>query len=112
MRPPAVLAPDEYGRRAKQLAALASAAGRDPSSIVLSVRAPLYVQGRKGGPPATGERPMFQGTAAEVVADIRAYRAAGVSEVVFDPITPATADLRSVLANLDRFAEDVRPKLR
>jgi hypothetical protein len=55
---------------------------------------------------------MFQGTAAEVVADIRAYREQGVSDMIFDAATPATPDLRSVLANLDRFAEDVRPKLR
>ena len=115
MRPPAILAPEEYGQKVKQIQSLASAAGRDVGSIVFSVRAPLYVQPRRGstgGAPPAGERPMFQGTAAEVIADIRAYRAQGVSEVIFDAITPSTPDLRSVLANLDRFAEDVRPKLR
>jgi probable F420-dependent oxidoreductase len=123
MRPPAILAPDEYGGMARQIHSMASAAGRDPKSITLSVRAPLYVAPKKGGGASAtagargasataGARPMFQGTAAEVVADIRAYREQGVSDMIFDAATPATPDLRSVLANLDRFAEDVRPKLR
>ena len=112
MRPPAILPPAEYGQMVKEIQALAVEAGRDPAAITFTVRAALFVQPRKGATVPTGERMMFQGTATEVVADVRAYRALGVSEFVFDAITPATPDLRSVLANLDRFAEDVRPKLR
>jgi hypothetical protein len=51
---------------------------------------------------------MFQGTAAEVLTDLRAYAAVGVSHVVFDA---TVQDLKAVLANLERFAEEVRPKL-
>jgi hypothetical protein len=51
---------------------------------------------------------LFQGTAAEVIADIRVYQRIGVTHFVFDPTVP---DLRAVLANLERFAADVRPKV-
>ena len=58
--------------------------------------------------PPAGDRPLFQGTADQVVADIRAYADAGVTHFVFDH---TIQDLRAVLENLERFAHDVRPKL-
>ena len=58
--------------------------------------------------PAAGERPPFQGTADQIVTDIRRYQALGVSHFVFDH---TVQELRAVLANIERFASDVRPKL-
>jgi hypothetical protein len=55
-----------------------------------------------------GERPLFQGTAEQVIADIRAYAAAGVTHFVWDF---TNQDLRLVLQNLERFAREVRPRL-
>jgi alkanesulfonate monooxygenase SsuD/methylene tetrahydromethanopterin reductase-like flavin-dependent oxidoreductase (luciferase family) len=55
-----------------------------------------------------GDRPLFQGTPADVIADIRAYQALGVTHFVFDP---TVQDLKAVLANMERFAHDVRPKV-
>ncbi len=55
-----------------------------------------------------GDRPLFQGTAADVIADIRAYAAAGVTHFVFDPTVP---DLKAALTNMERFAQDIRGKL-
>ena len=49
---------------------------------------------------------MFQGTAAEIRDDLRAYETLGVSHVIFDAAQP---DLKSVLRNMERFAHDVRP---
>jgi hypothetical protein len=51
---------------------------------------------------------LFQGTAAEVTDDVRRYQALGVSHFVFDPVRP---DLKAVLTNMDRFANEVRPKV-
>jgi probable F420-dependent oxidoreductase len=107
LRPPATLAPDEYGASVRQLRADATAAGRDPASITLSFRGPMEVRSPRAKAPA-GDRPLFQGTAAEVLGDLRQYQALGVSHVVFDPVRP---DLRATLDNMARFAEDVRPKL-
>ncbi len=57
---------------------------------------------------AAGDRPLFQGTADEVAADIRRYQALGVSHFVFDH---TVQELRAVLSNMERFANDVRPKV-
>jgi hypothetical protein len=67
----------------------------------------MEVRSRRVAPPA-GDRPFFQGTADQVVADIRAYAAAGVTHFVFDH---THQDLRALLENLERFAHEVRPKL-
>jgi alkanesulfonate monooxygenase SsuD/methylene tetrahydromethanopterin reductase-like flavin-dependent oxidoreductase (luciferase family) len=82
-------------------------AGRDPRSITLTIRVPMEVRGKRAKA-AGGDRPLFQGTADEVVADIRRYQALGVSHFVFDHTVP---EMRAVLANMERFANDVRPKV-
>ena len=108
LRPPARLEPAEYAAKVKQLRAYARAAGRDPDAISLTFRAPMQVVGTRARPGAGGDRPLLQGTAAQVVADLREYEALGVSHFVFDAAGP---DAQAVLANLERFAHDVRPKL-
>jgi probable F420-dependent oxidoreductase len=107
MRPPAMLLPDEYAAKVKQIHAAAHAAGRDPKSITLTLRTPMGVRAKGAKAPA-GDRPLFQGTAAEVIADVRAYQALGVTHFVFDPVVH---DLKLVLANMERFAHDVRPRV-
>jgi len=107
MRPPALLVPDEYAAKVKEIHDWARRAGRDPKSIALSLRVPMEVRA-KGAKAAAGDRPLFQGTADDVAADIRRYQALGVSHFVFDH---TVQELRAVLANMDRFANDVRPKL-
>ncbi len=107
LRPPATLLPDEYAASVKQLHAWAVEAGRDPASIAFTFRAPMEVRSPRVKAPG-GDRPLFQGTPGEVLGDLRRYQALGVSHVVFDPVRP---DMRAVLDNIARFAEDVRPKL-
>lgn len=107
-RPPALLLPDQYEASAKRIAAHARAAGRDPASITLTIRVPMEVRSPRAKP-AAGDRPLFQGTAAEVRADIERYAALGVSHFVFDP---TVQDPKAVLANMARFADDVRGKIR
>jgi probable F420-dependent oxidoreductase len=107
LRPPATLEPDEYASSVKQLHAWALEAGRNPADIVLSFRAPMEVRSSRAKTPA-GDRPLFQGTAAEVLGDVQRYQALGVSHMVFDPVRP---DLRAVLDNIARFADEVRPKV-
>jgi alkanesulfonate monooxygenase SsuD/methylene tetrahydromethanopterin reductase-like flavin-dependent oxidoreductase (luciferase family) len=83
-------------------------AGRNPSAITLTLRAPMEVWPKRAKPPA-GDRQLFRGTAAQVIADIRQYQVLGVTHFVFD--FPA-ADPKVVGANMERFAEDVRPKVK
>jgi alkanesulfonate monooxygenase SsuD/methylene tetrahydromethanopterin reductase-like flavin-dependent oxidoreductase (luciferase family) len=107
MRPPAMLGPEEYAAKVEELRGSARRAGRDPKSITLTIRVPMEVRG-KNTRAAAGDRPPFQGTAEEIAADIRRYQALGVSHFVFDH---TVQELRAVLANMERFASDVRPKL-
>ncbi|HEV8641485.1 MAG TPA: LLM class F420-dependent oxidoreductase [Methylomirabilota bacterium] len=107
LRPPALLPPDEYAMKVKQLHIYAQKAGRDPKAIALTFRAPMEVRSKREKTPAR-DRPMFQGTAPEVIADLERYQAVGVTHLVFDPTRP---DLEAALANMERFAHEVRPKL-
>jgi probable F420-dependent oxidoreductase len=107
LRPPGLLEPDDYAVRVKQLRAFAEAAGRDPGALTLTLRVPMAVRPRRAKAPA-GDRPLFQGTAAEVIADIHRYQALGVTHLVFDP---TVQDLRSALENMARFADEVRGKI-
>jgi probable F420-dependent oxidoreductase len=107
MRPPAMLWPQEYAAMVKQIHTVAESAGRDPHRIQLTFRAPMEVRS-SSDKVLRGDRMMFQGTPAEVLADVRAYADVGVSHIVFDS---TTLDLEAVLTNLARFAEEVRPKL-
>src|SRR6185503_7464943 len=105
LRPPGNLLPDEFAAKVTLLRAAAREAGRDPAAITLSLRVPMAVRSARAKAPA-GDRPLFQGTPAEVAGDVRTYAALGVSHFVFDP---TVQDLKDVLANMRRFAEDVRP---
>lgn len=108
LRPPALLHPSEYAEKVKQLHAWAARAGRNPKAITLTFRAPMEVWPKRAKP-AAGDRPLFRGTAEQVIADIRQYQVLGVSHFVFDSTTP---DPKAVVANMERFAEEVRPKVR
>ena len=108
LRPPGLLLPDEFKTKMATLRAAAQRAGRNPDTLTVSLRVAMAVRSARGKAPA-GDRPMFQGTAAEVLADIKRYAALGVSYFVFDPVVP---DLKAVLQNMERFADEVRPKAR
>ncbi|MFQ5899405.1 MAG: LLM class F420-dependent oxidoreductase [Candidatus Methylomirabilia bacterium] len=108
LRPPAQLTPDEYAEKARQVRAWAQKAGRDPGAITLTFRAPMAVWPKRSKAPA-GDRQLFQGTAQEVIADIRRYQALGITHFVFDFTVP---DLKHMLATMERFADEVRPKVK
>jgi len=108
LRPPALLHPPEYAEKVKQIHAWAARAGRDPREITLTFRAPMEVWPKRAEPPA-GDRQLFRGTAEQVIADIREYQALGVTHFVFDF---TSTDPQAVAANMERFAENVRPKVR
>jgi probable F420-dependent oxidoreductase len=107
MRPPAMLLPAEYEEKVRIIQAWATKAGRDPRSIGLSLRVPLELAPRRGKA-AVSDQPGFRGTADAVIRHIRGYQALGVSHFVFDLGAP---DLKGQLTMMERFAEEVRPKV-
>ena len=76
LRPPSGLDPRELGTKRRELHALAEKAGRDPAAIAIHFRCPLSFS-------ATQRAPM-QGSAAQLLEDINAYQAQGVSHMTFD----------------------------
>jgi probable F420-dependent oxidoreductase len=107
LRPPAMLLPDEYRDKVAIVRDWARKAGRDPKAVTLSFRCPLEVLPKRAKQ-AAGERQLFRGTAAQVIADVRTYQALGVTHFVFDPIA---SDVKGWIAIMERFAEEVRPKV-
>ncbi|HEU4438855.1 MAG TPA: LLM class F420-dependent oxidoreductase [Methylomirabilota bacterium] len=107
MRPPAMLYPPEYAEKLKVIHAWAQKAGRDPKAIALSLRVPLELAPKRGKA-TVSDQPGFRGSAADVIGHIKSYQALGVTHFVFDL---APADLRGQLALMERFAEEVRPKV-
>jgi probable F420-dependent oxidoreductase len=107
-RPPAQLYPAEYAEKVAVIHEWARKAGRDPLAITLSLRVPLELRPRTVKA-SGGDRVPFRGNAAEVLQDIRAYQAVGVTHFIFDPVSP---ELRAQLATMERFAAEVRPAAR
>jgi probable F420-dependent oxidoreductase len=99
---PAVpLRPAELRASLDQLFRLAEAQGRDPASLTISFKAPVYdVTATLGG----AERRPFSGTAQQIADDIGAYEKLGVSELVFDFRSEERAQ---TLERMERFAQTV-----
>ena len=108
LRPPGLLMPDEFAAKVTTFRAAARAAGRDPATLTISLRVAMEVRPARQKVPG-GDRPLFQGHAADVLGDIRRYAELGVSHFVFDPVVQ---DLKSALTNMERFADEVMPKTR
>ena len=97
--PAAPLEPEELAQNLVTLREYASKAGRDPSEIQVSVKAPLYDAGDSSGP-----RRRFTGSADEVCRDVQTYADVGVTHLIFDF---RTADPHQTEDRMARFAEEV-----
>jgi probable F420-dependent oxidoreductase len=107
LRGPAGLAPDELAEKLDRIRTLARAAGRDPAAIRVAFRGPIDLWPTHGKAPDGTER-LLAGPPAKLVADIRAYEAAGVDTLIFDFTRP---DPAAMLALMRRVAREVRPRL-
>jgi probable F420-dependent oxidoreductase len=100
--PGAALPPDELKVLLDDLYRMTEAEGRDPRTLTISYKAPVYDAGRpvKAGEP---RRP-FRGSADEIRADIEVLARLGVSEMIFDFRSESLPDS---LERMERFAEAV-----
>ena len=106
---PAVpLRPAEMETSLGELRRLTAAAGRDPSALTISYKAPLYDVTQSGEleKQAGLERRPFSGTTAQIVDDIGVYGRLGVSELIFDV---RAETLSESLERLEHFATDIMP---
>jgi hypothetical protein len=79
-------------------------AGRTPESLEIAVKLPLVFQ---NGPPVS-DQPPTQGRAVDIIDGINRYSEAGASHLVLDFVPESLA---TALDTMERFAQEVRPKL-
>jgi len=95
------LSPPELRGLLDELYRLTEAEGRDPKSLTISYKAPVYDLGQR----VRGERRPFSGDAAQVADDIAAFARLGVSEIVFDFRSESLAES---LERMDSFGPVIR----
>ena len=103
LRPPVALYPPELAAKVRQLRDMAAAAGRDPAAITIAFKGPLKFEEVRGA------RTPLTGSPSQIVEDLQAYVAVGVQHFVLDF---SVAGVPAMLDVLERFAADVRPKVR
>jgi probable F420-dependent oxidoreductase len=97
---PVAIPAEEMGRMMDEIRATARAAGRDPDRLELIVRANLEVVEA----PLGDGRAIFTGSLDEIEQDIRAVRAIGATELVFDPIySPDSLSAEGFFGHLERI---------
>ena len=99
--PAAPLEPEELAQNISELHRFAEEAGRDPSELEVSMKAPLYDVNTSPGGVA---RRRFSGEPEQMLQDIQTYQDAGVGCIIFDI---RGEDLNRALERLDWFAEEV-----
>jgi len=97
--PATPLEPEELAENLVLLHEYAEKAGRDPSTIQVSVKAPLYDSGNSEGP-----RRRFTGSPDEVRKDVQTYSDVGVTHLIFDF---RTANPHQTEDRMAQFAEEV-----
>ena len=92
--------PEELAEKVATLHRYAERVGRDPATIEVAMKAPLYDEALT---PA-GVRRRFSGSPDEVCQDIQTYGDLGVSHLIFDIRKP---DLSETLERMEWFATEV-----
>lgn len=108
LRGPVGLGPEDLAQKMDRIRTLARQAGRDPSTIGVAFRGPLDLWPARGKPTSPDASQPLTGPPAKVVADLRAYQAAGVGTVIFDFPKPDPAVMTALMR---RVAREVRPRL-
>jgi probable F420-dependent oxidoreductase len=99
---PAGLSVEQMAPMAAQLREMAKAAGRDPMSLEVIVRANLHITPL----PLGGDRWIFTGSFDQIQADIERVRAFGADELFFDPtFSPGVTTPDSFMACMERIRQ-------
>ena len=98
--PAAPLEPEELAGNLAYIHRHAERAGRDPSEIQVSMKAPLYDSATDDA----GSRRRFSGSTDAVLQDIQAYSDVGVTHLIFDFRSPHHSETAD---RMSRFSEEV-----
>ena len=97
------LPPEEFQGLMDELKRMVEAEGRDFNDIAISFKAPSYDPGLT---PDGHDRLLFTGTPERIAEDLRAYKAMGVQETIFDFRSPP---LSQTVENMEHFMKKVAP---
>ena len=97
------LPPEEFQDLLDELKRMVEAEGRNFNDIAISFKAPSYDPGLT---PDGHDRLLFTGTPERIAEDLRAYKAMGVQETIFDFRAPP---LTQTVENMEHFMKEVAP---
>jgi probable F420-dependent oxidoreductase len=109
---PISMLPEEIAQGVERLQRFAKAAGREADEIVVSLRRGVRLaqsSAEAAGWGASDPRQAFAGTPDDVIAQMRAYEAAGVRHLL---LSGGGGSVDGLLDLMDRFASDVLPAVR
>ena len=106
---PTGLSPEEFVLGRQEIAQLASAAGRDPSTIAMSARIEVEVHGRPSSQRAASRFRLPGDDPGAMRAGIEAYREAGVDHIV---LALNSGDIAALRRSMSIIADQVLPAFR
>jgi probable F420-dependent oxidoreductase len=104
---PSGLSPDEFQAGREQVRKLATAAGRDPDGLAMSIRLEVEVGGRASSQRAAARSRLHGDSVDEMIAGLRAYERAGVEHVV---LALNSGEVGRITALMVDIAEKVMPE--
>jgi len=106
---PSGLTPEQFNVGREEVRKMASAAGRDPDSLVMSMRVEVEVHGKPSSQRAQGRSRLPGNDIEEMIAGIRAYESAGVQHIV---LALNSGDVPKLTAWMENIAKQVMPQFR
>jgi probable F420-dependent oxidoreductase len=106
---PSGMSPEAFAQGREQVRKLATAAGRDPDSLVMSVRVEVEVHGRPSSQRAQSRSRLSGSDMDDLVAGIKAYENAGVEHIV---LALNSGDIPQLTALMGDIAKRVMPQFR
>ncbi|MDA1098858.1 MAG: TIGR03619 family F420-dependent LLM class oxidoreductase [Proteobacteria bacterium] len=99
--------PNQFAEGRRDIIRLTEAAGRDPAVLRYSLTLPMRFTGTPPGAPVQ-DRTALTGTDDDIIETLRAYRSAGLDEIV---VSVSSADVNCNSDAMARFMQQVWPKL-
>ena len=106
---PSGMSPEAFGEGREQVRKLATAAGRDPDTLTMSVRVEVEVHGQPSSQRAESRSRLPGNDIEQMTAGIKAYQSAGVQHVV---LALNSGDIARITAMMQEVAQKVIPQLR
>ncbi len=106
---PTGLSPEEFSLGSREVRQQAAAAGRDPDSLIMSLRLEVEVHGGPSSARAAGRARIPGDNPGQMIAAIEAYQTAGMDHVV---LALNSGDIPAITTLMETIARDVIPHFR